>query len=376
PNDSYLLMAAHAAGIEPDLVTALYARRILSWQREDGHWMTSDFRPPHSSSLFTATATALRAVRLYAPADTAALAAERDAATRRAREWLLRSRPVSTEDAAFRVMGLVWAGAARGEIALASRDLLALARPGGGWGQFPGERADAYSTGEALFALHEAGRDHEAAWRKGVRYLLAAQAADGTWRVPTRMLSPAQVSPPYFTTGFPYGKSEYLSYAGSCWAVMALLTALPAARTSPAAAGGAPASAPVPEDRAAAPVRGGAAPRLLPDAARADAAAGQPEWARPVLFGAPERLAQLLDAGLDPNSATAGGTTLLMMAAPDPEKVRLLLARGADVRARARNGWDALTVAAGYRGTAESLRLLLDAGAEVDPPPAARASRS
>ena len=41
------------------------------------------------------------------------------------------------------------------------------------------------------------------------------------------MLSPAEVSPDYFTTGFPYQKDEYLSYAGTVWAVMGLLTALP-----------------------------------------------------------------------------------------------------------------------------------------------------
>jgi hypothetical protein len=66
PDESYLLMAAHAAGAQPDLVTAVYARRLARWQR-DGHWVTSDFRPPHSSSMFTATATAVRAIQLYMP---------------------------------------------------------------------------------------------------------------------------------------------------------------------------------------------------------------------------------------------------------------------------------------------------------------------
>src|SRR5580658_1006335 len=66
PDDSYLLMAAQAAGLAPDLTTAVYARRLVQWQRE-GHWVTSDFRPPHSSSVFTATATAIRAISLYGP---------------------------------------------------------------------------------------------------------------------------------------------------------------------------------------------------------------------------------------------------------------------------------------------------------------------
>ena len=76
PNDSWLLLAAHTAGLAPDLVNAVYAKRIASWQH-DGHWSTSDFRPPHSSSLFTATATAVRAIRAYLPDE---MAAAREAA--------------------------------------------------------------------------------------------------------------------------------------------------------------------------------------------------------------------------------------------------------------------------------------------------------
>jgi hypothetical protein len=100
PNDSYLLLAARAAGVPRDLTTGVYARRIARWQR-DGHWITSDFRPPHSSSLFTATATAVRAMHFYLPEE---LSAERDAAIRRARDWLVATGTQSTEDAAFRLL--------------------------------------------------------------------------------------------------------------------------------------------------------------------------------------------------------------------------------------------------------------------------------
>jgi ribonuclease D len=64
--------------------------------------MTSDFRPPYSSSEFTATATAVAAIGAYMPEE---LGAERDAALGRAVTWLAASWPRSTEDAAFRVMG-------------------------------------------------------------------------------------------------------------------------------------------------------------------------------------------------------------------------------------------------------------------------------
>jgi len=54
-----------------------------------------------------------------------------------------------------------------------------------------------------------------------------------------------------------------------------------------------------------------------------------------------------------------------MMAAPDADKVRLLLSRGADAKRRAESGIDAITIAASRFGTSASIRLLLDAGADV-----------
>lgn len=326
PDDSFLLMAAHAAGLPADLTTAVYARRLARWQR-DGHWVTSDLRPPHSSSLFTATASAVRAIGLYMPPE---LRAERDEVLLKARRWLAATRPVSIEDASFRLMGLVWAGAAADEIGAARRDLLALRTPAGSWPQLPGYQPDAYSTGEALYALHEAGMPPgDPAWRAGLKFLISTQAADGTWRVHTRMISPMQVSPAYFNSGFPYGKDEYLSYAGSNWAVMALAESLAATAKNPS-----------------------------PSAAAAD----NLPWIRTALFGSAHELAGLLDAGLNPNSKTEKGTTLLMMAAPHAEKVRLLLARGADAKAKTGSGVDALAIATAYRGTAGSVEALLDAG--------------
>jgi len=329
PDDSYLLMAAHASGLAPDLTTAVYARRLVQWQR-DGHWVTSDFRPPHSSSVFTATATAVRAIGLYGRDDACIL---------RARQWLIRERPVSTEDAAFRLMGLVWAAATANEIDAARRDLIRMSKPSGGWPELPGYPPDAYSTGESLFALHEAGTPTtDRFWRAGLSFLISTQAADGTWRVRTRMVSPADVSPEYFPTGFPYEKDEFLSYAGSSWAVMALLAALPKT-----------------------------APEVHPIVESSEAA---PSWARTAFFGTPRELTALLDEGLDPNSKTDKGTTLLMMAATDAEKVRVLLARGANA------SYGALTVAAASRGTAPAIKLLLDAGAPVNPSEGVRAKNT
>jgi ankyrin repeat protein len=338
PDDSYLLMAAYDAGLTPGLTTAVYARRLARWQR-DGHWITSDFRPPHSSSLFMTTATAVRAISAFMPEE---LHEERDAVLRSAREWLSASRPLSTEDAAFRVMGLAWTRASQNEIKAAEQDMLAMQRPDGGWGQLKGYASDAYSTGEALVALSEARMPQtDAAWKTGLKFLISSQAPDGTWRVRTRMLSPAEVSPKYFLTGFPYGKDEFLSYAGSCWAVMALTRALNGSVDSSNT------------DKAPSP--------------------NAPSWIPVSMFGTVQQLTKLLENGLDPNSKTANGTTLLMVSALDPAKVKMLVARGADVKFRSASGTDALTVASAYRGTAASLTALLDAGAEVEPPEGVRA---
>ncbi|HUK32514.1 MAG TPA: ankyrin repeat domain-containing protein, partial [Vicinamibacterales bacterium] len=70
----------------------------------------------------------------------------------------------------------------------------------------------------------------------------------------------------------------------------------------------------------------------------------------------------------DPNWSTPNGTTLLMAAAPNPEKVAQLLRKGAQVAFRSPSGYDALTVAATYGGSSATLRMLLDAGANAEPP--------
>src|SRR6185312_10365465 len=219
--------------------------------------------------------------------------------------------------------------------AAARRDMVAMRKPAdGGWPEIPGYPSDAYSTGQSLFALHESGMPvTDAAWTAGEHFLISAQAADGTWHVKTRMLSPADVSPPYFPTGFPYGKDEFLSYAGSVWAVIALLEALPATPSRPAP--------------------------TAPETSET--------WIRNALFGSLDDL-----KALDANSKTSRGTTVLMIAATDAAKVEALLARGADAKARAASNIDALAIAAASRGTASSIKALLDAGAEANPPDGTR----
>jgi hypothetical protein len=69
-------------------------------------------------------------------------------------------------------------------------------------------------------ALYTAGvlQPTDAAYIKGVDYLLRTQLADGSWLVISRSF-PLQ---PYKESGFPHGKDQWISAAGTSWASMAL----------------------------------------------------------------------------------------------------------------------------------------------------------
>ena len=58
----------------------------------------------------------------------------------------------------------------------------------------------------------------DAAFKKGISYLLGAQLADGSWYVRSRAI-PFQ---PYFEAGFPHGHDQWISAAATNWATLAL----------------------------------------------------------------------------------------------------------------------------------------------------------
>ena len=95
-----------------------------------------------------------------------------------------------------------------------------LQRADGGFPQLETLGSDAYATGQTIVALRDAGElsSDDPVIRRAVDYLLADQMADGTWFVATRAL-PFQ---PFFNSGFPNGRSQYISAAATAWAVLAL----------------------------------------------------------------------------------------------------------------------------------------------------------
>jgi ankyrin repeat protein len=265
------------------------------------------------------------------------LAAEKQKRLQRAREWLSRAQPLNNEDRAFQLFGLLWAGADEISRNTAARRLTAEQNKDGGWAQLPGMESDAYSTGEVLAALREAGGilTRDPVYQRGLRFLLSTQKADGSWYVKSRLHPPAPVSPPYFETGFPYEHDQFISVMGTSWAASALLHAMK--------------------------------PELATKAQRLklDTDPGENgDWIRVALTGSAAQLKNLLDSGMKPGATTAAGTTALMLAVRDLEKVKLLVGRGADVNARAQSGFTALMVAARYRGNDEVIRFLLRSGAK------------
>jgi ankyrin repeat protein len=336
-DDAWRLIAAHAAGIPQSLSTSAIAQFLAGSQRADGSWRTWDARPPSSSSQFTATAVAARGVALYMPET---LKDQKQAVLGKAAAWLAKAAPATTEDRVFQLLGLHWTGT-DGAIKKSAAALKATQQKDGGWSYLPGENSDAYSTGTALYALHHAGGlvVNAPEYAKGLKFLLDSKHADGSWRVESRLNPTLPVSPDYFNPSFPHAREDkFISITGTAWATVAVMQAIP---TAPA------------------PVV------ALPNFDPADE---KVEWVRVSLNGTAADLKAALAKGMNPNSRTKAGTTPLMLAARDPEKVKLLLAEKANVNARADSGVTPLIVAARFYGNVEVVKLLIEAKAEVNAP--------
>jgi ankyrin repeat protein len=336
-NEGFSLVAAHAVGLRPSIVTAALARAIALQQEPGGNWPSLYERPPSNYSGFTFTAIALRALQLYGHPNTKDDTARR---VERARVWLRSHAARDTEERAYQLLGLAWAGEDKSTLDQFGQALTARQRPDGGWNSVDGRSSDAYSTGEALVALHDAaGMSIDApSWRRGLEYLLRTQAPDGSWHVKTRL--PPWVSPPYFESGYPYGRDQFISVAGANWATIALARALGGA-TYP--------------------------PRLPLDDVQP---APLESWVETAMFGTVAELSRLLDEGLSVNATTGSGRIpLLAIVMPDAAKAKLLLDRGADVNRRSDRKYSALMVGAQYADADEAIRLLLDRGGKVDAGP-------
>jgi len=243
----YALVTLELGGWRADETTAAVTKYLLLRNGDLDHWRANSPRPPSEGSHFTTSYVALRGLAAFRTADQQQpFEGRRD----QVRQWLVKTPAKDHEDRVFRLLGLQLAGAAAGDIEAAVKDLKTTQRPDGGWAQLAGggwaqlsgsggeppaaaTRSDAYATGTALIALHQAGGlgTSDPAYQRGLRYLLATQQPDGTWHVVTRS-KPIQK---YFETGFPYGKDQFISSAATGWAATALGLAIEPADSPPAA---------------------------------------------------------------------------------------------------------------------------------------------
>jgi hypothetical protein len=213
------------AGQMPNEDTAAVVTYLLLIHKDNDAWRSGTNRPPSQGSLFTTNYFAARGLRAFGTPD------DKPRITKRlesVQAWALRTKTKDTEDRVFRLRLLKLGNASAEQIEEAQRELLDHQRPDGGWSQLDGGESDAYATGSALVALHEdAGlATDDARYRAGLRFLIGNQQDDGTWHVRTR----AKPIQPYFESGFPHGKDQFISIAASAWATTALALATPMPR--------------------------------------------------------------------------------------------------------------------------------------------------
>jgi len=218
----YVQMAVAADGHPLDLPTATITHWLMARQMPDGRWLGNGVnRPPSEYSTISHTAVAAGGLKSYPLPGRKNEIAE---SLRRAQRWLLTAKPKSAEERAMRLMGLVWTDAPRDRVTAAMKEIRDRQESSGGWSQFGRTPPDAYATGQALYALHVAGmRPTDDVYRKGVAFLLGTQYPDGAWLVKTHSF-PVQR---YFESGFPFGRHQWISAAGTSWATLAIAQTFP-----------------------------------------------------------------------------------------------------------------------------------------------------
>jgi hypothetical protein len=216
----YALLTLSVAGWPADETTAAVAEYLLQYQQDSDHWKTTSNRPPSEASLFTTNYVAIRGLKAYSPPEQAKRIPRR---LKQVHAFLRQRQAEDTEDRVFRLRALKATDATAEELAAAAQELVATQHAEGGFRQLDSLEPDAYATGTALVALHQAGGmpTSDPVYQRGLRFLLRSQLEDGSWQVKSRS-KPFQA---YFETGFPHGKDQFISCAASGWATMALALA-------------------------------------------------------------------------------------------------------------------------------------------------------
>ena len=184
---------------------------------DNGRWTTSCRRPPMQGSDMGDTILTLIGMEKYAADSQREPLAKARAA---AEKWLAQARIVTQEDRIWRLWGAHHLQGGAPAIEAARKSIASAQRPDGGWSAGSGLESDAFSTGETLFVLRQTGSSaSEPLAKRAMAYLISTQLLDGSWLVKSRVKFKAQ---PYFENGDPHGEHQFLSTAGTAWAVAGL----------------------------------------------------------------------------------------------------------------------------------------------------------
>ena len=224
----YVAMALAEEAYPMDNMTASFTHYALAKQMPDGSWIGNGAnRPPMEYSSISHTVMGVRTLSLYP------IPGRNDEVTKsleKAKRWLMAAEAHSAEEMAMRLLGLVWSGALQDDVGQAIDDIIALQEVNGGWSQLSGLEIDAYATGLSFYALREAGVPiSDESHRRGVQLLRETQYQDGSWLVKSRSF-PGQS---YFESGFPFGRHQWISSAGTAWATLAIAATLPESSIEP-----------------------------------------------------------------------------------------------------------------------------------------------
>jgi hypothetical protein len=215
-NEAQLLLAlgieAESTKKTPDGLRKLLAS-VVSDQNQDGSWRLSyEFRPIGSSPEALSTLALLALCASNAPD----LGQEGKVAREKGLAWL-RAASADQELQAVALRLILWRrlGSSASEWEPMVKKLRGAQNVDGGWGQIKEAKSDAYATGQALYALAEAGvKPADEGICKGQSFLTKIQRQDGGWPMVSRAI---------MRNGKPPTNLDPITHAGSAWAVMGLV---------------------------------------------------------------------------------------------------------------------------------------------------------
>jgi hypothetical protein len=150
----WALLTLHHGKMEADDETSAVVQYLLKKDTSRDHWNCSSNRPPSEASHFCTSYLGIKGLQNWAN-DSQKVDAKKRIET--VKVWIEKTPAKDTEDRVFRLLGLQAAKSPKKLIEEATKELLKTQHFDGGFGQLDTLPSDAYATGQALAALHEAG---------------------------------------------------------------------------------------------------------------------------------------------------------------------------------------------------------------------------